>query len=164
MERFPRFRHPPFIYSRPCVWYVNYYISQLYSWYFISTDNTNYHFFYLQLFYRNDTNIEQPPFPLTLPQCALNCPLSQFRSLLTPILPVNYEEECKAEDSSFGQKCLHSIHDAMDEVKDAFSHTDTGKYIKLCSSLNEIYPFQIFSLLIIYKTLMHHHIPFLYPP
>ncbi|XP_055700909.1 venom acid phosphatase Acph-1-like [Phlebotomus papatasi] len=52
----------------------------------------------VQLYLRNST---AEPVPLTLPGCDFFCPLEKAFQLITPVLPVNREEECKPKDPNF---------------------------------------------------------------
>lgn len=49
----------------------------------------------VQLFLRNTTAHE--PYPLTIPGCATACPLEEMVQLLKPMIPDNWEEECKVD-------------------------------------------------------------------
>ncbi|KAJ9599296.1 hypothetical protein L9F63_010224, partial [Diploptera punctata] len=48
---------------------------------------------YIKLFLRNTT--EHEPYLLKLPGCETDCPLDQFISLTRPVIPVNWEDDCK---------------------------------------------------------------------
>jgi lysosomal acid phosphatase len=43
--------------------------------------------------YRNSTT--HKPYNLAIPGCAAVCPLEKFAELLKPVIPVNWEKECK---------------------------------------------------------------------
>ncbi|XP_076241799.1 prostatic acid phosphatase isoform X2 [Calliopsis andreniformis] len=50
----------------------------------------------VEVFLRNTTDHE--PYPLTVPGCTTVCPLNKFIQILKPVLPDNWEEECKVKD------------------------------------------------------------------
>lgn len=47
----------------------------------------------VQIFLRNTTEYE--PYPLTIPGCTTICPLEKFIQILNPMIPDNWNEECK---------------------------------------------------------------------
>jgi len=47
----------------------------------------------VKVLYRNSTSHE--PYNLAIPGCDAVCPLEKFVELLQPIIPVNWEKECK---------------------------------------------------------------------
>lgn len=49
----------------------------------------------VQIFLRNTTNYE--PYPMTIPGCATICPINEFIQILKPMIPDNWEEECKTD-------------------------------------------------------------------
>ncbi|XP_076183986.1 prostatic acid phosphatase [Ptiloglossa arizonensis] len=49
----------------------------------------------VQIFLRNTTVHE--PYPLTIPGCTTICPLEKFIQILKPMIPDDWEEECKVE-------------------------------------------------------------------
>lgn len=49
----------------------------------------------VQIFLRNTTNYE--PYPMTIPGCATICPIDEFIQILKPMIPDNWEEECKTD-------------------------------------------------------------------
>lgn len=53
----------------------------------------------VQIFLRNTTDHE--PYPLTVPGCATACPLEQFVQILKPMIPDDWEEECKVDDGNY---------------------------------------------------------------
>ncbi|XP_061103051.1 lysosomal acid phosphatase [Conger conger] len=50
-------------------------------------------FFSVAMFFRNDSTKE--PYPLTLPNCTQYCPLQDFLRLTNPVIPENWEAECR---------------------------------------------------------------------
>ena len=57
--------------------------------------------FGLEIFLRNSTNVSDTPYQLTIPGCEKFCPLQKLIQLTEDVIPVNWEEECKVEDSSY---------------------------------------------------------------
>ncbi|NXR21043.1 PPAL phosphatase, partial [Cinclus mexicanus] len=53
--------------------------------------------FSVEMFYRNESGKE--PFPLTIPGCQHKCPLQRFLELTEPVVPQNWEQECKVSSS-----------------------------------------------------------------
>ncbi|XP_036143245.1 prostatic acid phosphatase isoform X4 [Monomorium pharaonis] len=53
----------------------------------------------VQIFLRNTTAHE--PYPMTIPGCTVACPLDKFVEILKPMIPDNWEEECKVNDSNY---------------------------------------------------------------
>jgi len=53
----------------------------------------------VEIYLRNDTNVE--PYKLTIPQCEEFCPLDKLVKLTVPVIPVNWDEECKTDDPEF---------------------------------------------------------------
>ncbi|XP_017759862.1 PREDICTED: prostatic acid phosphatase-like [Eufriesea mexicana] len=49
----------------------------------------------VQILLRNTT--KQEPYPLTIPGCTTACPLEKFVQILKPMIPDNWEEECKVD-------------------------------------------------------------------
>ncbi|XP_029178114.1 prostatic acid phosphatase-like [Nylanderia fulva] len=49
----------------------------------------------VQIFLRNTTVHE--PYPMTIPGCTIACPLDKFVEILKPMIPDNWEEECRVE-------------------------------------------------------------------
>ncbi|XP_012343616.1 prostatic acid phosphatase isoform X1 [Apis florea] len=49
----------------------------------------------VQIFLRNTTEYE--PYPLTIPGCTTICPLEKFIEILNPMIPDNWNEECKVD-------------------------------------------------------------------
>lgn len=47
------------------------------------------------MFLRNTT--EYNPYPLTVPGCSTICPLEKFVQILKPMIPDNWDEECKVD-------------------------------------------------------------------
>lgn len=50
---------------------------------------------HVQIFLRNST--DHDPYALTIPGCATSCPLGTFVKILKPMIPDNWEEECKVD-------------------------------------------------------------------
>ncbi|XP_026671878.1 prostatic acid phosphatase-like isoform X2 [Ceratina calcarata] len=50
---------------------------------------------HVQVFLRNTT--DHDPYALTIPGCATSCPLETFVKILKPMIPDNWEEECKVD-------------------------------------------------------------------
>uniref|UniRef100_A0A8C5J3S9 Lysosomal acid phosphatase n=1 Tax=Junco hyemalis TaxID=40217 RepID=A0A8C5J3S9_JUNHY len=53
--------------------------------------------FSVEMFYRNESGKE--PFPLTIPGCQHKCPLQRFLELTDPVVPQDWEQECKVSSS-----------------------------------------------------------------
>ncbi|XP_032919698.1 lysosomal acid phosphatase [Catharus ustulatus] len=53
--------------------------------------------FSVEMFYRNESGKE--PFPLTIPGCQHKCPLQRFLELTEPVVPQDWEQECKVSSS-----------------------------------------------------------------
>ncbi|NXO71730.1 PPAL phosphatase, partial [Phainopepla nitens] len=53
--------------------------------------------FSVEMFYRNESGKE--PFPLTIPGCQHKCPLQRFMELTDPVVPQDWEQECKVPSS-----------------------------------------------------------------
>ncbi|NXD20497.1 PPAL phosphatase, partial [Spelaeornis formosus] len=53
--------------------------------------------FSVEMFYRNESGNE--PFPLTIPGCQHKCPLQRFLELTEPVVPQDWEQECKVSSS-----------------------------------------------------------------
>ncbi|XP_030130088.2 lysosomal acid phosphatase [Taeniopygia guttata] len=53
--------------------------------------------FSVEMFYRNESGKE--PFPLTIPGCQQKCPLQRFLELTDPVVPQDWEQECKLSSS-----------------------------------------------------------------
>lgn len=53
--------------------------------------------FSVEMFYRNESGKE--PFPLTVPGCQHKCPLQRFLELTDPVVPQDWEQECKVSSS-----------------------------------------------------------------
>ncbi|RLW10324.1 hypothetical protein DV515_00002338 [Chloebia gouldiae] len=53
--------------------------------------------FSVEMFYRNESGKE--PFPLTIPGCQHKCPLRRFLELTDPVVPQDWEQECKVSSS-----------------------------------------------------------------
>ncbi|NXC79195.1 PPAL phosphatase, partial [Cercotrichas coryphoeus] len=53
--------------------------------------------FSVEMFYRNESGKE--PFPLTIPGCQHKCPLQRFLELTEPVIPQDWEQECKVSGS-----------------------------------------------------------------
>ncbi|XP_071649114.1 prostatic acid phosphatase [Temnothorax longispinosus] len=51
----------------------------------------------VQVFLRNTTVHE--PYPMTIPGCTVVCPLDKFVEILKPMIPDNWEEECKVDSN-----------------------------------------------------------------
>ncbi|KAG8431824.1 hypothetical protein GDO86_019827 [Hymenochirus boettgeri] len=49
--------------------------------------------FTVEMYFRNESG--KKPYPLTLPGCNHSCPLNDFRHLLQPIIPQDWEKECQ---------------------------------------------------------------------
>lgn len=49
----------------------------------------------VQVFLRNTTSHD--PYPMTIPGCTTICPLEQFIQILKPMIPDNWQEECKGD-------------------------------------------------------------------
>lgn len=56
--------------------------------------------YFVEVYLRNSTRSE--PFPLTIPGCSFQCPLTEFESLTKHILPGDsWDEDCAARDPSY---------------------------------------------------------------
>ncbi|KAL5278624.1 hypothetical protein ACFFRR_003323 [Megaselia abdita] len=55
--------------------------------------------YYVEIYMRNAVKGE--PVPLTLPGCDFKCPLDKLIELTKPVIPENWEEVCKAKDTSY---------------------------------------------------------------
>lgn len=55
--------------------------------------------YYVEIYMRNAVKGE--PIPLTLPGCDFKCPLDKFIEFTKPVIPENWEEVCKARDTSY---------------------------------------------------------------
>ncbi|XP_071564813.1 prostatic acid phosphatase isoform X1 [Temnothorax nylanderi] len=53
----------------------------------------------VQVFLRNTTVHE--PYPMTIPGCTVVCPLDKFVEILKPMIPDNWEEECKVDSCNY---------------------------------------------------------------
>ncbi|XP_015514346.2 prostatic acid phosphatase [Neodiprion lecontei] len=53
----------------------------------------------VQIFLRNTTR--QMPYPLAIPGCTTACPLDQFVQLLTPVMPIDWDVECRFDDPDY---------------------------------------------------------------
>lgn len=51
----------------------------------------------VQVFLRNTTARE--PFPMSIPGCTVICPFDKFVEILKPMIPDNWEEECKVDSN-----------------------------------------------------------------
>lgn len=61
--------------------------------------------FYLQLFYKNTTTENIPPF--NIPGCGTKCSLEKFRKLFSHVIPTDdYETECKLPMQYILDSCL----------------------------------------------------------
>jgi lysosomal acid phosphatase len=58
--------------------------------------------------YRNSTT--HKPYNLAIPGCAVLCPLEKFAELLKPVIPVNWEKECRmgilSDDFAFNKLAI----------------------------------------------------------
>ncbi|KAL7643593.1 UNVERIFIED_CONTAM: hypothetical protein RMT77_005576 [Armadillidium vulgare] len=54
--------------------------------------------YFVKALYQNDTTFQNPPLELTLPDCSLECPLSDFINLLKDFIPMDWEKECHNRD------------------------------------------------------------------
>ncbi|KAB7507767.1 hypothetical protein Anas_01621 [Armadillidium nasatum] len=54
--------------------------------------------YFVKVLYQNDTTFQNPPLELTLPDCSLECPLSDFINLLKDFIPKDWEKECHSID------------------------------------------------------------------
>ncbi|XP_068210170.1 prostatic acid phosphatase-like isoform X1 [Palaemon carinicauda] len=53
---------------------------------------------YVQMYFRNDTKIVDPPYELTLPGCETKCPLDKWIEITSAVIPEDWVEECKKHD------------------------------------------------------------------
>lgn len=67
--------------------------------------------FQVRVLYRNSTKHE--PYNLAIPGCAAVCPLEKFAELLKPVIPVNWEKECKmgifSDDFAFNSLAILAL-------------------------------------------------------
>ncbi|RXG72003.1 Testicular acid phosphatase-like protein [Armadillidium vulgare] len=54
--------------------------------------------YFVKILFQNDTTFQNPPLELTLPDCSLECPLSDFINLLKDFIPKDWEKECHSID------------------------------------------------------------------
>lgn len=53
----------------------------------------------LQVSFKNQTTVD--PVELTIPGCDKFCPLDKVMELTKPVIPENWEEECKTDDPNY---------------------------------------------------------------
>ncbi|PNF25318.1 hypothetical protein B7P43_G10948 [Cryptotermes secundus] len=67
--------------------------------------------FQVRVLYRNSTKFR--PYNLAIPGCAAVCPLEKFADLLKPVIPVNWEKECKmgifSDDFAFNSLAILAL-------------------------------------------------------
>ncbi|KAG5322139.1 ACPH1 phosphatase, partial [Acromyrmex heyeri] len=51
----------------------------------------------IQIFLRNTT--AHDPYPMKIPGCDIICPLDKFMEIMKPVIPDNWEEECKVNNN-----------------------------------------------------------------
>ncbi|RXG72002.1 hypothetical protein Avbf_11783 [Armadillidium vulgare] len=64
----------------------------------------------IEILFQNDTTFQNPPLELTLTDCSLECPLSDFINLLKDFIPKDWEKECHNIESYFLELIILQIH------------------------------------------------------